>query len=296
MTAAARSDPFFVVGTGRSGTTMFRNLLRQAPGVFIPRETHWLPILWNEFGTRSVPTARVQDMVDRVYMAKGRTAFERIALEAKRSTDDLRAAVSSRVGTRTTVAAYHRGLLAEVGAATNADRPGDKTPDYGFAMERILGHFPDARFIHVVRDGRDVALSMSKVLSFRILAGLELTHWWAVALDRGYERGLAAAEAEIPIDRFLELWHRRVMRIRDEASRLPGDRLLEVPYESLLGDPRGTLARVDSFLGWDDAARWVETSAALVRRENLARNLDDPMRSRLGTDHADLLEDAGFTA
>lgn len=288
-------DPFFIVGTGRSGTTMFRNLVRQAPRVCIPRETHWLPILWNEFGSRAVPTSRLQDLVDRVYMAKGRTAFERIALEAKRSTNDLRAAVASRVGARTTVAAYHRGLLAELGAATNADRPGDKTPDYGFAMERILGHFPDARFIHVVRDGRDVALSMSKVLSFRILAGLELTHWWAVALDRGYERGLPAAEAEIPIDRFLELWHRRVMRIRDEASRLPEDRVLEVTYESLLADPSGTLTRVDSFLGWNDAASWVHDAAALVRRDNLDRNRDSPVRRRLGTEHRSLLAEAGFT-
>ncbi len=296
MTARTTYDPFFVVGTGRSGTTMFRNLLRQAPGVFIPRETHWLPILWNEFGTRSVSTSDLQAMIDRVYMAKGRTAFERIALEAKRSTDDLRAAVASRIGARTTVTAYHCGLLAELGADANADRPGDKTPDYGFAMGRILGHFPRARFIHVVRDGRDVALSMSKVLSFRILAGLELTYWWAVALDRGYERGLAAAEADIPIDRFLELWHRRVMRIRDEASRLPGDRVLEVTYESILGDPCGTLTRVDSFLGWNDAASWTDAAASLVRRDNLARNHDDPVRCRLGTEHRELLAEAGFTA
>lgn len=288
------ASPFFVVGTGRSGTTLFRKLLCFHPEVHIPKETHWLPVLWNEFGDRTIPTSDIQAVVDRVYMAKGRTAFERIARQADLPPDRLHANVATRTGSQTTVADWHAALLGELASVLGAKRSGDKTPDYGFAMDTILRLFPTARFVHVVRDGRDVALSMSKVLSFRILAGLGLTHWWSVALDRGYERGLPAAADEIPIDRFLELWHRRVMRIRDEASRLPTDRFLEVSYESVLTDSRGTLERTREFLELDANEGWLDAARAFVRSDNLGRNDEDPVRRRLGVDHADLLVDAGF--
>ena len=44
----------------------------------VPRETHWLPILHNVFGGRTVPAEKLYATLRQVYMAKGRTALERI--------------------------------------------------------------------------------------------------------------------------------------------------------------------------------------------------------------------------
>ncbi len=42
-------------------------------------------------------------------------------------------------------------------------RWGEKTPEYALGMQQIQRMWPDAKFIHVIRDGRDVALSLKKV-------------------------------------------------------------------------------------------------------------------------------------
>ena len=286
--------PFFVVGTGRSGTTMFRNLLRVHPDVFVPRETHWLPILWNEFGATDASTDRMQALVDRVTMAKGRTSFERIMLEQGIEGDELRRELRAALGTTTTIERYHRTFLQTIAQRCGRSTLGDKTPDYGLCMGVLRTIFPGARFVHISRDGRDVALSMSRVLSFRILAALDLTHWWSVAIDHQYERGLAKAAEAISPDVFFELWHRRIRRIRDEASRLATSSFLELRYEDLLADPAARLRDVHSFLGLPGGDAWTRDAASLVRSENRDRNAGSSDRTALGHTHAEALEELGF--
>ncbi len=289
------NDPFFVVGTGRSGTTLFRNLLRHHPTIFIPRETHWLPILWAEFGASEVRTASIQATVDRVFMAKGRTPFERIMREDGLDGDEIRSSIRDRLGVTTTVAGFHRGLLELLAEQTRRTQTGDKTPDYGFFMATLLELFPESRFIHLVRDGRDVALSMSKVLSFRILAALELTRWWDVALDSEYRRGLDAADREMPPERFLELWLRRVRGIREEALKIPVDRYLEITYEDLLAAPVDVLRQVNAFLMLQGDESWIHEAAAMVRPGNLDRNRDNPVRTALGCRYPCELKAEGYS-
>lgn len=274
---------------------MFRNLMRVHPEVFVPRETHWLPVLWNEFGSTAVLVSRLQSMVDRVYMAKGRTPFERIMLEHRLDADAVRTELREVLGSGpVTIAAYQNAFLGALAARHGRSIVADKTPDYGFCMAMLRGLFPGTRFVHIARDGRDVALSMSRVLSFRLLAAMDLTHWWSVALDRQYERGLEAAEGELPMDAFFELWERRLRRIRDEATRIPPASFLEVSYESLLADPAAALTEVHEFLELPGDHQWIAEAAGLVRRENRDRNAGSPERQALGRTHAGTLAELGF--
>lgn len=86
--------------------------------------------------------------------------------------------------------------------------------------ETLLEHFPDARLIHLVRDGRAVAASVMK-----LEWGPNEIHvaapWWAHRLAFGL-----AAE-----------------------SRFGGDRVMRVRYEELLTEPRATLDRLCAFVG-----------------------------------------------
>jgi len=103
-------------------------------------------------------------------------------------------------------------------------RWGEKTPIYVKSMRRIERALPEARFVHVIRDGRDVALSIR---------------------DR--------AVKEHPIDRIAERWVRRITRAREQAKRL--EHYEEIRYEALVLDTRATLERVCEVfeLPWDDA-------------------------------------------
>jgi hypothetical protein len=124
-------------------------------------------------------------------------------------------------------------------------RWGDKSPGYLVAMPKIQEAVPEARFIHVIRDGRDVALSM---------AGLS----WA------------PDDAAVVAQR----WSRRIGRARDAASSLTAGSYEEVRYESLVTDPEGVLRSLVSTLDlpWSDAMLTYHHDAA-ERMADTAREL-----------------------
>lgn len=282
----------FVVGTGRCGSTLLRKLLRAHPDVHLPKETHWIPLLHDRFGARPVTAGEFLAAAGAVYMAKGKTALSRILKEEELDEAELRG-VLEPLGPRPLagwMTAFYRHLAGRRGASIW----GDKTPDYGACMERLAALFPGARFLHIARDGRDVALSMSQVLSFRYQVAWGVDYWPHVAWERAYEARAAAAEGELPLAAFFELWRSRLARARDEATRLPAGAALELRYEDLLGDPRAALRRVHEHLRLPGDAGWVEEAAAQVRSDNLGRNRRDPRWIALTRDHAETLEALGF--
>jgi hypothetical protein len=105
-------------------------------------------------------------------------------------------------------------------------RWGDKTPQYVRIMPLLHELFPRARFVHIVRDGRDVALSYLSVP-------------WG-------PRDIWTAARK---------WRRDVSAGREAGAALGPDRYLEITYERLVADPRGTLEEVGAFaeLPFDEA-------------------------------------------
>ncbi len=124
-------------------------------------------------------------------------------------------------------------------------RWGEKTPIYVKSMWAIQSALPEARFVHVIRDGRDVALSIR---------------------DR--------ATKEHPIDRIAERWVRRITRARAQAKRL--DYYKEIRYEALILDTEPTLREILEFfaLPWDDAVLDYHQHSA-ERLEEMKRELPD---------------------
>jgi len=132
----------------------------------------------------------------------------------------------------------YRAYASRHGAA----RWGDKTPIYADHMELVHRILPEARFIHLIRDGRDVALST-----------VEQWGRWEWRTD------MYAA---------IRTWSGRVRRAREAGRRLGQERYLEVRYESLVADPASTMRKLCAFLGEpfdprmtapsDAAAGWIE--------------------------------------
>ncbi|MGI9013003.1 MAG: sulfotransferase family protein [Phycisphaerales bacterium] len=289
------SSPFFIVGTGRCGTTMLRKLLQMHHDVHIPKETHFFPLLYDSFGQREVDVTQLIDLASRMYLAKGISIFDRIctqqSLERAQFLADVRDAIGSE---QCTVPAFMTGLYSVCGRAAGCSIVGDKTPDYGFCMGDLQQSWPNARFVHIFRDGRDVALSMRRVMSFRFLAAWKINHWWPIGLDRMYESKRIEAEGDLAVDVFFELWLQRFERIRDEATRLQPGSNLEIAYEQVLADAHGTLSRIASFLSLPADEGWIERAAATVRSDNVSRNLEDADRRELTVRHAGQLRDLGL--
>lgn len=153
-------------------------------------------------------------------------------------------------------------------------------------VRRLAATFPGARFVHLVRDGRDCAISMSRHYGFRMaLVAMQLTEILGVdpyeSPDRTWENDIpdelvpflperfdadAFRDYETPLPLCGHYWSGEIMAGLAELAELPAERVLTLRYEDFLAHPRDALARLVEFLdpGSVDGA-WIERTAAVVR-------------------------------
>lgn len=205
--------PLIVLGVRRSGTTLLRVILDRSPGIAIPDETYFFPQL---------------------------AARHRGPLDPEAFLDDLRRLPRLRelgIDPQDVPPRLRRGMTAgeALGAvmATHAEtqgkeRWGDKTPLYMRHLPLLERLFPDAQFVHLVRDGRDAALS------FLAVPGGLMTEGW------GHPRDALG---------FARMWRTEVEEARALGRRTGQKRYLEVRYEALVADPQGTVRGVCGFAG-----------------------------------------------
>ena len=222
----------FIVGVGRSGTTLLRLMLDAHPQLAIGPETGFAPEVVRACRSRGVTASELMALL-REQRSWGDFDLDEAELER-------RIGAERRLEAGTVLRAFY-GLYAE---QQGKPRWGDKTPAYVRRMPMIQRALPEARFIHVIRDGRDVALSRAK---------------------RTMRRAATPQRAA-------ETWRKRILKARGQASRLHG--YIEVRYEDLVTDTEATLRRVTELvqLDWDDAMlRYYER--APERLEEISRDL-----------------------
>ncbi len=216
--------PFFLVGAPRSGTTLLQYMLRSHPALSLPSgESHFIvPLLLRaaDYGPLDSPEAarRVLHALEDRHGRFLREDLHGMRFDIEQFT--------------TPPAENMAALIARIFSANAAgegkQRWGDKTPYYALHIPLLARAFPGAQFIHLIRDGRDCALSML-----------------ARARDLGI-RDLAHAAWT---------WRRYVETARRDGRALGTSRYFELHYESLLDAPEATLKGLCEFLAVDfDAA------------------------------------------
>ena len=214
--AATAGPPVpFIVGVGRSGTTLLRLMLDSHPQLTIPPETHFVPGLIEAADTRRATPEAVLEAI----VSHDQSGWEESGVAADAMLDRLRALSPMDAGGA--LRAFY-GLYAE---RHGKPRYGDKTPRYITKIDVIAPALPEARFIHMIRDGRDVALSTNKRL-------VELRN-----------------SKPVPIEKMAKRWRDRILGARE--ADLPGSRYLEVRYEDLVLETEPTLHRVCEFIELD---------------------------------------------
>jgi hypothetical protein len=139
--------------------------------------------------------------------------------------------------------------------------------------------FPDARFVHLHRDGPETALSMREHAAYRlaIMLMFQLPPDAAASPDelRSLDPG-AAADASDPISQLLEsrppveyygrYWTQELLHGFRSLGRLNADQYLEVSFEDVIVRPKETLRTISEFFELDaNADGWIDRAAALVR-------------------------------
>ena len=219
--SAAPPRPF-VVGVSRSGTTLLRLMLDAHPDLAIPPETHFLPNV-----AAAATTADPRAACLRAMLAARTWPDFHLDAETLRA----RLAALDPFTPGGAVEAFYRLYAARFGKP----RWGDKTPGYLARLAPIHELIPAARFVHLIRDGRDVALSIHG-LWFGPASIAEAAGWWVERIAAG----------------------------RDQARRLPAGHYLEVRYEDLVRQPEPALRRIAAFidLPWHPAMLAYHTHAA----------------------------------
>jgi hypothetical protein len=216
---AGRQPAPFVVGIARSGTTLLRLMLDAHPQLTIPPETHFLPQLLTHFDRW------VEQGIEGAEL-RGR-AMELIVSHPRWGDIDLDPReVERRMAQHDPLTAGDaaRSFYEAYAAGEGKPRWGDKSPPYTWKARRIQRALPEAHFIHLIRDGRDVALSLSEVS-------------WGPG-------DIQAAATK---------WVEELGRARQRAKRLRPGTYVEVRYEDLVADPEPLLRRIADFVGlpWD---------------------------------------------
>jgi hypothetical protein len=210
---------FFVVGCQKSGTTWAQNLLDGHPEVRCHGEAYFAPILLPLLGQ----------------FAKAYNQRHKAGADGSLTPDDVRFLFTTTVGV--SLARWCRGH-ADVRAV------GEKTPEHALCIPQLSQAFPNARFIHVIRDGRDVCVSgYHHNLRTKGNAFLEKFPTFARYVD------YTARQHWVPY----------ITHARAAATDL-GDRYLEVRYEALHHDPHAQVARMARHLGVDDTDAAVHAS------------------------------------
>lgn len=210
---ADRPPAPFVVGMNRSGTTLLRMMLDSHPELTIPPETHFVP-----------------EVIKACNRGDGTPESVLAAMKSRREwgdfdfSDEEMLGLLRAKGKRLDAGEALRTFYDAYAERQGKPRWGEKTPRYVGKMRQIQGALPEARFVHVVRDGRDVALSV---------------------LDRTV-RELTAADVA-------KRWKRKIQKARDAAPKL--NHYQEVRYEDLILETEPTLRRICDFieLDWNDA-------------------------------------------
>ena len=212
------APPVIVLGVGRSGTTLLRVMLDRNTTLAIPYESFFVTPLAYRHGRRPDLDAFVDDL-GRFYQL----------YEWGIAPKEVRSRLREGMTTGEAIAAVFEVYAEHEGKP----RWGDKTPLYMQHLPLLERLFPDAIWVHLVRDGRDAALSF-------------------LGLPEGFS-GRTWAQPRTPAQ-FAARWRTEILSARRLGAHV-GGRYLELRYEDLVTEPERELRRVceHASLRWEPA-------------------------------------------
>lgn len=210
--------PVLVLGSPRSGTTLLYHMILSAGNFAVYRtESNVFNLLLPRFG--DLRARRNRQALMKVWL--GSKLYTRSGLDAKEIERKVMEECSSGGD-------FLRIVMGEIARKQGVERWADCTPDHLLYLPAIKRSIPEALVIHIVRDGRDVALSLDKQKWIRpfpwdkhkslLVAGL----YWEWIVNKGRKNGRAL-----------------------------GADYMEIHFEDLIREPRSTLARLGQFIKHD---------------------------------------------
>ncbi len=222
--AVHHRGPIFIVGAPRSGTTLLQYILRSHPQISLPTgESHFfIPLYRNadKYGDLS-KRENIRAVLEAMYRQSADfldTDLHGVKFDIEKLADEFHS--EKRFSMQFIIA----GLFEKNAILEGKVRWGDKTPYYVFHIPKLLEWFPNGQIIHLIRDGRDVALSLfGRRYDFSVYNTYFAAKYWQQYVDMGHACGAC----------------------------LPESTYLEIRYEDILRDQRAEMLKICHFLGED---------------------------------------------
>ncbi|NWF06880.1 sulfotransferase [Pseudomonas salomonii] len=207
----------FIIGTGRCGTTYLAQVLNAHSQVCVPPEMQCI-FEYDTNGSRFYENIALGAIGDAAVAAD---LLERCCPHDLARFFNYREYCEGLEYPLRSMQDFFAGYYDAIAKSHNKKILIEQTPWYGQRLDIMTRVFPDAKFIHVVRDGRDVALSFAR------------TPWWF-------------KKAELNLAR----WANEIKKIAaDAAALLSAENYLVVKYENLVADTHAEVLRICNFLG-----------------------------------------------
>jgi len=246
-----RKAPVFVLGCGRSGTTLLYHMLLSSGNFAVYRtESNVINLLEPRFGDLSKSQNKLK-MLEAWYDSR---LFTLSGLDK----DQIKGKIMSQC---TNGGDFLRITMEEMARQQGVERWADCTPEHLLHLRRIKETIPDALIIHIIRDGRDVALSIAKL---GYIHPLFWDHMPKVMASGVY-------------------WEWMVRKGRRDGRELGND-YVEVRYEQLVTEPQATLTKLGEFIGQQlDYERILSVGIGSVRSPNTSfKDAESSMFTPLG--------------
>lgn len=221
--------PVFIVSTPRSGSTLLFETLLRAPGLYtIGGESHQL--------IESIPQLNIRARQFSSNRLLAADAVPEVVAELRRR---FHANMRDRDGTPLAPGQERFRML-------------EKTPKNSLRIPFLLEAFPEAQFVFLYRDPRQVLASMIEAwLSGRFKTYVGLPGWhrpyWALLLTPGW-RDLVGKPL---LDIVAAQWKVATTVLLDDLATLPAGRVQTIRYDAFLANPRAEVGRLCSGLGLD---------------------------------------------
>jgi hypothetical protein len=211
------TSPVFVVGSARSGNTLLYDYLLSSGNFVVYRtEPAAFDLLAPKFGSLSKPGNRKRFVEAWLRSYQFRlSGLDRNVMENR------------ILGECRSYGEFLRVVMTEIARKQRVERWAVWGPNNLLHIPAIAHDLPDALFVHMIRDGRDVALSLGK------------EGWSPFFWDSG--RAMLVGGLH---------WKWKVEQGRNYAKRIP-PRYLEVHFEDLATRPQETLTKIGAFIGQD---------------------------------------------
>lgn len=228
-------SPIFILGPGRSGTTLLRSLLSAHSRLAITPETHFLAHATRWGLSQGAPQDFEAYWADYTSWLR----FKDLDIDADRCRERIESAGNHSFQT------IFRSVLAVYQEKSGVARIGEKTPGHSAYIPTLLDWFPDARFLFTQRDPRAVIASQLKT-------------WYVKERlsPRSLRQGLLNGTREEELIFFANDWVENFQQ--RWAARANDSRFYKVVYEDLVRDPETEIRSIFTFLDEDFEASVME--------------------------------------